>query len=58
MHKDLIQNGEILLKIGVAPIDEKMKESYFRWFDHVQRKTINESIIGLCDQITLNVCND
>ena len=30
MHKDLIQNGEILLKIGVAPIDEKMKESYFR----------------------------
>lgn len=33
--KDRIRNEEIHLKIGVAPIDEKIKESHLKWFDHV-----------------------
>ena len=34
-RKDRIQNEEIRQKIGVAPIDEKMKECYLRWFGHI-----------------------
>lgn len=42
--KDKIRNEEICLNIGVASIDEKMKESRLRWFDHVQRRAINVPI--------------
>ena len=34
--EDRIQNKEICLKIGIAPIDEKMRESRF-----VEKRTIN-----------------
>jgi len=34
--KDNIRNEEISLK-KVIPIDEKIRESRLRWFDHVQR---------------------
>ena len=33
--KDRIQNEKINLKIGVAPIDKKMRESCLKRFDHV-----------------------
>ena len=39
--KDRIQNEEIHLKLGVAPINEKMRQSRLRWFGHVQRIVIN-----------------
>ena len=42
--KDRIWNEEIYLKIGVAPIDENMRKNHLRWFDHVQRRTINTPI--------------
>ena len=28
-------------KIGVSPIDKKMRENRLKWFDHVQMKEIN-----------------
>ena len=40
-RKDRILNEKIRLKIGVAPIDKKMRESHLRWFGHVQRREIN-----------------
>jgi SOS response regulatory protein OraA/RecX len=40
--EDKIRNKDIRLKIGVAPIDEKMRESHLRWFGHVQRRSINK----------------
>ena len=36
-RKDRVQNEEIFLKIGVAPINEKMRKMRLRWFGHVQR---------------------
>ena len=39
--KDRIQNEEIHLKLGVAPINEKMRKSRLRWFGHAQRRVIN-----------------
>ena len=42
--KNNIRNEKICLKIGVAPIDEKVRESCLRWFGHVQRRAINALI--------------
>ena len=43
-RKDRIQNELICLKIRVAPIDERIKESCLRWFYHVQQEAINTSM--------------
>ena len=43
-RKDGIQNEGIRLKIRMAPIDEKMRESRLRWFDHMQRREINAPV--------------
>ena len=42
--KDRIWNKEIYLDIGVAPIDEKMRESHLKWFDYVQRRANKEPV--------------
>ena len=42
--KDRMLNEEICLKIDVAPIDEKMRESHLIWFRHVQRIVINAPV--------------
>ena len=43
--KDRIQNEELHLKIGVAPIDEKMRESRLRWFGHIQRERESNELV-------------
>jgi hypothetical protein len=41
-YKDIhVSNEKVPLKIGVAPIDEKMRENPSRWFGHVQRRAIH-----------------
>ena len=37
---DEIRNGVIRSLAEVAPIDEKMRESRLRWFDHVKRRSV------------------
>ena len=37
-RKDKVRNEDILTKIGVASIEEKMRENRLRWFDHVWRR--------------------
>ena len=37
-HEVQIRNEDICVKIGVAPIKEKMRENCLRWFGHVRRK--------------------
>jgi len=33
-----VKNEDILTKICVAPIKEKMRENRLRWFSHVRRR--------------------
>ena len=40
-RKDGTQNEEIHLKIAATLIDDKMRESHLKWFDHIQRRAIN-----------------
>ena len=36
--RDKVRNEDIRTKIGVASIEEKMRENCLRWFDHVRRR--------------------
>ena len=38
MRRDKVRNEGIRTKIGVASIEEKMRENRLRWFDYVRRK--------------------
>jgi hypothetical protein len=35
-RKDRIRNDDIRDKLGVAPIQDKLVQHYFRWFGHIQ----------------------
>ena len=37
-RKDKIRNEVIRNKVWVVPIEEKMRETRLRWFDHVRRR--------------------
>jgi len=34
---DKVRNENIFIKIGIAPIEEKMRENCLCWFDYVRR---------------------
>ena len=36
--RDKVRNEDIRTKIGVASIEEKMRENCLRWFGHVRRR--------------------
>jgi len=36
--RDKVRNEDILIKISVALIEEKMRENRLRWFGHVRRR--------------------
>ena len=40
-RRDKVRNEDIRTKIGVASIEEKMRENRLRWFDHVRRRPTN-----------------
>jgi len=44
MRRDQVRNNDILTKIGVALIEEKMRENHLRWFRHVRCRPTNAPI--------------
>ena len=40
-RRDKVRNEDIRTKIGVASIEEKMREIRLRWFGHVRRRLTN-----------------
>ncbi|KAM1382382.1 hypothetical protein ACFX2F_034856 [Malus domestica] len=47
-RKDKIGNEVIRGKVGVAKIEGNMRENWFRWFGHVQRRP-TDSPVRKCD---------
>jgi len=41
MRFDRIRNELIREEVGIAPIENKMKEIRLRWFGHVKRRSVN-----------------
>ena len=39
-----VRNEDILIKIGVTPIEEKMRENHLRYFSHVRCRLTNAPI--------------
>ncbi|RXH84533.1 hypothetical protein DVH24_032817 [Malus domestica] len=43
-RKDKIMNEDIRGNVGVAKIEENIRENRLQWFGHVQRRPINASV--------------
>ncbi|XP_070056639.1 uncharacterized protein [Nicotiana tomentosiformis] len=49
---DKIMNEDIREKVGVAPMDNKMREARLRWFGNVRRRSSN-SPVRRCERLAL-----
>ncbi|XP_075087676.1 uncharacterized protein LOC142169677 [Nicotiana tabacum] len=43
-RRDKIRNEYIRDMVGVAPIEDKLRESKLRWFEHVKRKDLDAPV--------------
>jgi len=43
-RRDKVRNEDIHIKIGVASIEENMRENYLRWFGHVRRRPADSPV--------------
>ena len=51
-RRDEVRNNDICTKIGVAPIEEKVKENRLRWFGHVRRR-LTDALVQQVERIKL-----
>ena len=49
-RSDRIRNGVIRGKIGVASIEDKIRETRLRWFGHIRRKSM-DAPVRRCENI-------
>ncbi|XP_075091534.1 uncharacterized protein LOC107779112 [Nicotiana tabacum] len=47
---DKIRNEVIGVKVGVAPVEDKMREARLRWFGHIKRRSI-EAPVSRCERL-------
>ncbi|XP_070026581.1 uncharacterized protein [Nicotiana sylvestris] len=51
-RKDKIMNEVIREKVGVASMEDKLRESRLRWFGHVKRRDI-DALVRRCKRLTM-----
>jgi len=52
---DRISNGIIRCSVKVTPIEDKMRETRLRWFDHVKRRSV-EAPMRRYKRINISEC--
>ena len=55
-RKDKLRNEFIRTKVGVAPIEDKLRENRLRWFGHVYRRPLEAPVRrleGYCDEMVV-----
>jgi hypothetical protein len=43
-RRDRVRNDDIRERLGVAPVEEKLMQHRLRWFEHMQRMSVNAPI--------------
>ena len=38
-RKDKVRNEDIRGQVGIAPIEDKLRENRLRWFGHIERRS-------------------
>jgi len=41
---DRVRNVAIRERVGVAPVEEKLRDTRLRWFEHVKRRCVNAPV--------------
>ncbi|KAK4350612.1 hypothetical protein RND71_029925 [Anisodus tanguticus] len=52
-RRDMIRNDDIRDRVGVASVEDKMREASLRWFRHVQRRDTNDSV-RRCERLAMD----
>ena len=52
---DRIKNVMITERVGVAPLEDKLRETRLRWFGHVKRRNVN-ALVRRCEAIDFLHC--
>ena len=50
---DRIRNVVIRERVGVAPLEEKLRETRLRWFGHIKGRSVNASV-RRCETISFS----
>ena len=55
MKLDRIKNDVIKDKVGVSPIEDKMREARLKWFGHIRSRS-EDTPVKRCEKINLLRC--
>ncbi|KAI0489432.1 hypothetical protein KFK09_029275 [Dendrobium nobile] len=53
--RDRIQNEHIREKVGVAPVEDKIRESRLRWFGHIKRRPSDDPVLFMDSAVHVDI---